>query len=164
MVSQLRKQKRIIPLPGETIQERKRSVQRLLRDLGYAIDLKLIRQEDGELRIRWEPPFSQDLLKKMERFARHGTVYFIPKNTKPELEAIDLVFEREPGLLFYRSATMQAAVIVGSIERLPHLCAQYVEKLKQVEEARAERRARREQNPEPEQQELWGEEDTTASP
>jgi hypothetical protein len=153
----MRKLKAIL-IPGETIQQRKRSVQRLLRDLGYSIDLKQIRQERGELWIRWEPPFAQDLLQKMERFARLGTVYFVPHNTEPELEVIDLIFEREQGLLFYRPATMRSAVIVEAIERLPQLCAQYVEQMKQVEEARAQIRAHREQNPEPEQQELWGEE------
>jgi hypothetical protein len=150
-----------ILIPGETISQRQSSVQRLLRKLGYPIDLQQIRQERGTLWIRWEPPFSDDLLKQMEKFAQHGTVYFVPDNTKPELAVIDLIFERElPGLLFYRPTTMQGAVIVETIERLPQLCAEYMKQMKQVEEARAQIRAHREQNPEPEQQGLWGEGDT----
>jgi hypothetical protein len=156
----MQKRKPIL-IPGETLSQRKCSVQRLLRSLGYSIDLQQIRQERGELWIRWEPPFSQELLKQMERFARHGTVYLVPDNTRPELAAIDLIFEREaPGLLFYRSTTMQGAVIVETIERLPQLYAEYMEQMKQVEEARVQIRAHCEQNPEPEQQGLWGEEDT----
>lgn len=85
----------------------------------------------------------------MERFAQHGTVYFVPDNTRSELAAIDLIFEREPlGLLFYRSTTIQGAVIVETIERLPQLCAEYMEQMKQVEEARAQIRAHCAQNPE----------------
>lgn len=154
----MRKQKPILPL-GETISQRQGSVQRLLRSLGDSIDLQQIWQERGDLWIHSEPLFSQELLKQMERFAQHGTVYFVPDNTSPELAAIDLIFEREPpGLLFYRSTTMQSAVIVEAIERLSQLCAEYMEQMKQVEEARAQIRAHREQNPEPEQQGLWGRE------
>ncbi len=57
---------------------------------------------------------------------------------------------------FTDTATVRGS-IVETIERLPQLCVQYVEQMKQVEEARAQIQAHCEQNPEPEQQGLWDE-------
>ncbi len=141
----------IYPLAGDTVSQRKRTVQQLLKSLGYVIDLRQITQTAGVLSIRWEPPFTDHLMKHMETFASYGAVFFGPDSQEAKLVYIDLVFEREPGL-FMDDLMMRSPVIVESLDRLPDLLSRAVQWMQEGERAR-------EQVPEgeldPEQQPLW---------
>ncbi len=132
----------IYPIPGDTVNERKRAVQQLLGRLGYVIDRKRIIQTNGVISIRWEPPFTDQLLKQMETFARYGAVFFCPDPSEAKLAYIDLVFEREPGL-FMDDLIIRSPVILESLDRLPDLLSRYVQTMQELER-------RRERVPEPE--------------
>lgn len=144
----------IYPIAGDTIHERKRTVQRLLKRLGYGIDLSQITQTKGVLSIRWEPPFSDYLMEHIKTFAIYGAVFFGPDDQEAKLAYIDLVFEREPGL-FVDDLFLRRPVILESLDRLPFLLVSHVESMQKQKSE--ERRSHDASEPEstPEQQSLW---------
>jgi hypothetical protein len=143
----------IYPIPGDTVRQRKCAVQQLLNSLGCGIDLRQITQTQGVLSVRWEPPFTDQLLQHMETFARYGAVFFGPSATEAKLAYIDLVFEREGGL-FMDDLIIRSPVILESLDRLPALLSSYVQMMQVLERKRAGE-ALPEPEPDLEQQTLW---------
>ncbi len=141
----------IYPIPGDTVSQRKHAAQLLLKRLGYVIDLQRITQTQGVLSIRWMPPFTDQLLKYMETFARYGAVFFGPDPSEAKLAYIDLVFEREPGL-FMDDLIIRSPVILESLDRLPDLLSRYVQSMQAYEQRKAHLP---EPEAEAEQRSLW---------
>jgi len=143
-------------IAGDTIHERKRSVQLLLQRLGYRIDLSQITQTKGVLSVRWEPPFAEHLMEHMETFAKYGAVFFVPDKQEAKVACIDLVFEQGPGL-FVVDLILQSPVILESLDRLPVLLANHAEYMQKHKQRSEEVQGHGVSEPEsaPKQQSLW---------
>ena len=151
------KKKPIYRIPGDTVNERKRAVQQLMKRLGYKIDLRQITQTKGMLCVRWEPPFPEQFMKQVEALTRYAAVFFGPDGSEAQLAYIDIVFEREPGL-FMDDLILRRPVILESLDRLPALLSshvQYVQEYKRKSESQRQEGCGLESESEPEQQSLW---------
>ena len=150
------KKSSVYPIAGDTIHERKRSVQLLLQRLGYRISLSQITQTKGVLSVRWEPPFAEHLMEHMETFAKYGAVFFVPDKQEAKLAWIDLVFEQEPGLFVF-DLLLSRPVIIESLDRLPVLLAYHVECMQKQKQRSEEAQSDdvSESESVPKQQSLW---------
>jgi len=138
-------------IPGDTIAERKREARKFLDAAQVPYDRIQIKQIHGVLWIRWLAPFPEQFLERLEGLAKHGRVCFVPDPSIGEVGAVEFTFEREPELLFYHE-TIEAPVIVRSMEHLPQLLHDFQvlsEKMQQEREHASLPEA------EPEQKELW---------
>ncbi|MBO0792727.1 MAG: hypothetical protein J2P36_17515 [Ktedonobacteraceae bacterium] len=150
--------KRVYTIPGDTINERKRAAQKFLGSLGCTIDLGRITQKKGVISIRWEPPFPEQLLKKMETVAKYAAVFFGPDSEAAKLAYIDVVFERAPGL-FMDYPVFQQYIILDSLDILQERLSNYYQMVCKhraaMEEIARKTGATPEPDLEPEQLSLW---------
>jgi hypothetical protein len=146
-------------IEGETIGERKRSVQKLLKPLGYTANIAEITQKKGELSLSWLPPFTDAFMQQVKRFGEVGAVFLYPDREKAEIARIELVFETYRGVFFYNPIA-RFPVILASIYRLPVLLAENIRDQAILAQRLAEYRQRRKEAAlEPEQAELFPEEE-----
>jgi hypothetical protein len=147
-------------IPGDTIMERKRAVQQIMKEKGHPVKLKQITQTKGTLYIRWNPPFTDEFLAEVVKFANFSTIYLGPDPSEPKIVYIHQVFEEPPDMFMVNPAI--GGVVALESRSLDHIHDQlywYVEYRKKELERRRKERLEPELEPEPEpvQQSLFDE-------